>query len=262
MNAGEVLFKYGQVLANDGQGTDVTSGLTGGTFAVVEKKESSKPVTAPTSKPEEILEPLEPEEPQKKPTLEPPEILHTKKYGEPAILGTSHYPRAQVLLTFVSGSGVKIFIMGVSDASGEFLLLVPQTLKRGAYKVSAVVIKEDTTNSYPSNEITIKVGNIFSDISREVGWALSLLALTLAYLILRSYVYFKRNKSLKKFVRKEAEEAEEIVHKSFKVLNEDVDYSLNKKTSSVEEEHMKGIKEDLKEAEKIIEKEIKDIEKT
>ncbi|KKR29116.1 MAG: hypothetical protein UT61_C0036G0007 [Candidatus Woesebacteria bacterium GW2011_GWA1_39_8] len=109
VGSGTVAFKSGQVLANDGQGTDVTSGLGEATFSVEAKKETSKP-----SLPKQI----ETEAPQPPPTLKSPEIALAKKFGEQAISGVSDYPQSQVLLTFIAENGVKIFIMGTTDENG------------------------------------------------------------------------------------------------------------------------------------------------
>jgi hypothetical protein len=243
IGSGTVTFTSGQVLANDGQGTDVTGNKTGATFSVEAQKETSKPTV-----PGQIGKP---EAPQKPPTLTSPEIMLTKKFGEQAISGVSNYPEAQVLLTFIAQSGVKTFITGVADDRGGFLLLVPQTLKRGVYNVSAVVIKKDTTHSYTSNEITITVGNMFSDIGYEIWLLIILLILMLIYLIVRSYSYLQKNKKIKLFVKREAKEAKDIVHESFEALKKDADRS-----------DIKEIKKDLSDAEARITKEIKDIEKT
>lgn len=246
--AGSVSFKSGQVLANDGQGTDVTDGKTGATYSVEVAKEPVKPVLPKPKIPTVPTIPVETEIVQPEPSLEAPEIVLSTKFGEQAVSGTSVYPNSQVLLTFVSESGVKIFITGTTDSLGQFLLLVPQTLKRGSYKVHAIVIQEDFSNSLPSNEITIQIGNILSDIGSEIRWAILLLILTLLYLIVRSYQHLKKNERLKFFVRKEAQEAEKIVHKSFKILHEDAGSP-------------RQIKKDLDDAEDLINKEIKDIER-
>jgi hypothetical protein len=242
--SGSIAYKFGQILANDGQGTDVTSGTTGATYSVVPAR-----VQAPAPAPVPVGEPLPVEPAQPEPSLKAPEIIHTRQYGEQAVSGTSEYPRAQVLLTFVSEGGVKIFITGTTDKLGQFILLVPPTLKRGSYTVSAVVIREDFSNSLPSNEITISVGNFFSDIGWEIRWLIILLVLLLVYLIVRTRQHLEKNKHLRIFVKKEAEEAEKILHHSFKILREDASSP-------------RKIRKDLDEAEDLISEEIKDIEKS
>jgi len=234
---GSATFQSGQVLANDGQGTNVTDGTTGATYSVVP---ASKQVEEPT--------PVVPvEAPQPKSSLSAPEIVLTEKFGEQAISGISNYPNAQVLLTFTSEGGTKVFITSYTDNQGAFLMLVPKTLKRGDYKVHAVVIRNDLSNSHQSNEITVSIGSIFSDLGWEILIPLLLLILVLIYLIIRSYYYLTRNKDLKSSVRKEAHEANKMLHKSFKIIREDVGSD-------------KQVKKDLDAAEDVISKEIEDIE--
>ena len=226
--SGSVRFTSGQILANDGQGTDVTDGTTGGTYSV--QPATTKP-EAPTPTPVA-------EAPQPAPTLSSPSISLGEKYGEEAVSGTSAYPKADVLLTFVSLSGVKVFITGTTDNQGDFLLVVPQTLRRGTYTVSAVVIQNDSSNSHKSNEITIGVGSLWRDLGWPTELAILLLVVAIIYLIMRTHHHFAGTKSLK-----------DTVHKSFDILREDVGDPAQ-------------LKKDLKDAEGVIDKEIKDIEKS
>jgi len=256
--SGAVIFKSGQVLANDGQGTDVTSEMTGATFIVQVKKQ--EPII---TKPEPVLEIPAPVKDihQESPILQSPEIELVKKFGEQAIAGTSNYNNAQALLTIVAESGVKVFIMTETDANGEFLMLIPQTLKSGTYKISAVIIQKDFSSSDPSNEIKIKIGNSISDISLEIRISLLVLFLILLYFILRNYFYLKKNKKFRLYVKKETEDVEDVLHKSFDLLNEDVDVEMAKKTILTRNGKIKEIKSDLHDAEELISKEIKDIKK-
>jgi hypothetical protein len=239
VGSGSVSFNSVQVLANDGQGTDVTDGTSGATYSIVPAKAKS---------PRTIERELQVEKAQPAPSLVSPEIMLTSKFGEQAIAGQSNYPNAQVLLTFVSEDGVKIFITDKTDNVGGFTLLVPKTLKNGVYRVHAVVVQHDLVNSYTSNEITITIGNIFSDIGWTVRWVMFMLLIVLIYLAVHSYYLFKRERNIKTFVKKEAHEAEAMVHKSFDLMREDMSDT-------------REMKKDLQEAESLISKEIKDIAK-
>jgi hypothetical protein len=245
--SGSAAFQSGQILANDGQGTDITSGLSGATFSVEAAKE--KPKTEEV-KAKPAPEAPAKEEPQIPATLTAPEISLGSKYGAPAIVGTSQYPNAQVLLTFVSAEGSKIFITGESDESGGFVMLVPNALKRGAYTVTAQMIKTDGTHSDVSKEIVINVGSILSDIGWGLGSAIIFLLLALFYLFVRSFFHFHKSKHTKSAIRHEVREAENVLHKSFDILREDVD----------DHAASRALNKDLDAAEKTIDKEIKDIE--
>ncbi len=257
--SGTVSFKSGQVLANDGQGTDITGALTSATFTVKE----GAPKSVPT--PVLIPEPL-PETPQPKPSLLAPEIVYGTKYGAPAILGTSEYPKAQVLVTFVATDGAKVFILGSADIDGSFNLLIPNSLKRGTYNVTAVMVKDDKTNSSISNEIEIEVGNLYSDLGWQILLLLLLLVLTVIYLILRIFIHFGANKkdrdlkSMESGEKKDFKDAEAVIHKSFQALRSDVASRSAGIVSQVERSNIEALEKDIESTEKVIDKEIKEIE--
>ncbi len=178
-----VSFKSGRVLANDGQGTDSTGALSGATFTVIAAK-VAPPAPAPAKKPAVAPEPTVPEEPiapeepaapaqpaEPLPSLSTPSIVATERYGAPTIVGTSGYPRAQVLLTFMSEAGVKVFITGRADDDGGFSLAVPESLKSGAYRVSAVMVADDGTRLESSQEVVSRIGSLASDTDWKI-WTL------------------------------------------------------------------------------------------
>src|SRR3989344_1537261 len=82
----KLAFQSGQILANDGAGTDITGALTGASYTLVPATEKRVPV------PEEEIEP---EITQPEPSLEAPEIMLGSRYGAPAIIGTSVHGKAQ-----------------------------------------------------------------------------------------------------------------------------------------------------------------------
>ena len=247
---GTILFNSGQILANDGQGTDVTSGMSKATFAVVPKKEV--PVTTPkASVKEEVVveeEISEPEVKQVPASLLPPAIELGKKFGEQAIYGNTDYLTSEVLLTFISKTGTKVFIIGETDDKGSFILLVPQTLRQGIYQVSAIVIEERETISYShaSNIIQVRIGNIFSDIGITVKIGIFVIIFILLYFIFRVFMYARNNNIIRAYLERDVKEMNSILTKSEKDLG-------RRSTSSA--------LKDIKEAESLINKELRDIDK-
>lgn len=255
VGTGTLSFKSGQILANDGAGTDITDLLTGATFSV---KEAIPKDTTPKVEP---IPTLEPEMPQPSPTLKAPEIMLGTIYGAEAILGTSDYGKVQVLITFITEDGTKVFILGVADIDGSFNVLVPHSLKRGSYTVSSVIIKEDKTNSDISNVIILKIGNIVSDITWEIWVIILLLIISVLYLLLRIYFHFGKNRNSREFVNKhKLYETQEFINKSFNFLRDDVIDRTRGIVSSVERTNIEELKKDIDSTEKVITKEIKDIE--
>lgn len=247
---GSVVINSGQILANDGQGTNITSSFGDSNFTI-----KPRSVPAPTTKEKDIIKhpqiiaPEVKEETPEPPTLKSPEIMLGNKFGEEAIVGNSDYINNQVLITFLSQEGTKIFVQDKTDTAGNFITLVPQTLKRGVYEISAVIIKEDLSYTNKSNTIKLKIGSIFSDISNELK-VIILLIITLAVILtFKIIIFIIRRNMVKKRVLKESDEALEMVKKSFKNIKDDLYASPNSKE----------IQEQIEDAEKTISKEIKDI---
>jgi len=252
--SGSISFISGQVLANDGQGTNLTSGLGNSSFLVKAKevKPTSPETTEKPTTTQEVLEIDKAEPPQEPPTLKAPEIKLSKILTEEVVAGISSYPNSQVLITFTSENDIKVFVQGNTDAVGNFVIPIPQTLKHGLYKISVVIIKEDLSHSTPSNEITVTIGNLLSDVGVEIKTLIGLLALIALYLIIRVHTYFIRTRATKKHLEQETKEAQSVVRKAFKLLDKDIS-----NLASIRE-----IKKDLKTSEKIIIEEIKDIEES
>ena len=275
---GKLSFQSGQILANDGQGTDITGALNGGSFVIKAAAPKPIPSTPPAPEPEPEVAP-EPEIIQPEPTLQAPEIMLGSQYGAPAVVGTSPHGKAQVLITFVAEDGAKVFITGVADAEGSFNVLLPNSLKQGKYTVTAVMIKPDKTNSETSNVIKINVGNLFTDVGKEIWALIALLILLILYLLIRIYFHLRRDKDKYKDQNKDKDQslselknqkallnyglnkAEDDIHKSFKALEADVSDRARGIINPVERENIEALKRDIETTEQGIIKEIKDLEK-
>lgn len=263
---GRLVFKSGQILANDGQGTDITESM-GESVIMVKKNTTDIPVVVKNaknissekvSKTEAVLI-KEDVSLQPAPTLKAPEILLGEKYGAEAIVGTSDSPKSQVLITFVSQDGTKIFITGVSDLDGSFVLLVPKSLRKGVYTTTAVVVRADKTNSEASNVVLVTIGNIFSDISWQFWLVFALLVLSIIYLITGIVGHFFYHAKNNVPVKKELKEVKEMVGRSFDILREDVDEYEKNSSNSSGRKQIASLKKDINEAEKFIDKKIDNI---
>lgn len=252
---GKIVFQSGQILANDGQGTDITGTLSSVTYTVkdvqIKPKQKETPVKdiAPIKDTTPSVEetPVKVEENKQNSIVVSPEISLGLKYGEPAIVGQTNYPKSQVLLTFISSSGTKIFINGVTDANGDFTLLVPNSLKHGSYKVTGIVILQNGKNSPDSNEINVSIGNIFSDMSKEMISLLGILVLITMFQFWKISTNTQAHVSKK--VKQELSDVSNTIHKSFTNLKGDM---RGKKISE--------IKSELTEIEEKISKEVKNID--
>lgn len=261
VGSGAVSFQSGQALANDGQGTDITSNLSGGSFQIQAAKAKPPPVV---QQEEEVKQ-----EALAVPILTTPVISLGEKDTLPAIVGSSLYTNADVLLTFVPVIGSKLFITGTTGEGGDFILSVPQALRSGPYAVSAIVVLRDGTRSNPSNILTVEVGSVFvADVSWENATYASFVLIMLfgalvAYLVWRKYFGPRRN--LPTAIKREVKQAEDALHKSFTILEQDLadhlkDRGVSGRADSREREDVANLKKDLKDAENYIGKEIRDID--
>lgn len=252
LTEGDVLFSFNnaEILANDGLGTNITEGSKNHSISI----KKSDPVTVEIKK-DIIPNKVEIEKP-KLGTLNVPEIKYINFDGNPAIEGNSNYKRSDVLLTFVSDKSSKIFISGITDGDGDFIINVPSVLRYGSYSVSAVIIDQIGQKSSPSNIISVNLGSQFCgdfincDINNKtlLYTFISILLISIITILYLIFVYRHKNNFIS--IKREADEAEELVHKSFHLLKNNVS---NKKS--------KDLKNDLDEAEDLILKEIEDIKR-
>lgn len=244
IGAASLSYSSASVLANDGQGTDVTAGLAGATFSI-----KAAQIEPKISAPEQAATSTVPESPSSL-ALQPAEILLGTKLGAPAVIGTSVYGKSQVILTFVASNGTKIFITGMADENGEFSIPVPNTLKRGLYTVTAVLVKDDGSHSNPSNEIVIKIGSIVSDIGWEIWLTLVLLVVSIAFLLLRVFFHVQKIKKVRVSNERHVREAENVLYESLNLLRKDI----------TEHQSVSELEKDIDSAGKAIDKEIKGLE--
>lgn len=258
-----IAFESGQILANDGQGTDITSGLRTATYTLaVGAAPTPQPTPESEPEPEPVVEPPKPSIS----VLEAPTIRFGLLDGNDAVLGKSVHRKADVVLSFVAVSGAKVYITGTADAEGSFELLVPSVLRNGPYAVTATMILEDGRQSETSDPLTLQVGGIAGFLSWEYAVYVAL-AVILGLLFLMGY-FLKRGyfgKPTRPFtaIKREVREAEDVVHRSFTLLRQDLSEHAkgsSRKSPEGEKTDILSIRKDLDDAEKVIEKEIRDID--
>lgn len=193
--------------------------------------------------------------------------------GDILIIEGETYPDATVTV-WLKKRGEDAVAQNVSsNEDGKFEFIAKETLDRGVYRIWAEVTDSEGARSYPTDEYVIAVKSRFLNII--VSFLTSYLSLIILLIIiifaLLSFVWFGWYKfiMLKKKLRKEIGEVEESLHKAFNLLKEDIreqikllDKTKSKRELTREEEKVVGhLKKDLDDAERFINKEIKDIEK-
>ncbi len=266
VGSGSITFQSGQILANDGQGTDITGGLNGASFFIEPAKERPA-APKPVPKVETAAPVIEREVEKPEVVRKAPDIRLSTHQGEPAIFGFSDHVDAEVLLTFVPLSGQRLFVTGKTDVRGKFVMPVPTALRDGPYAVTAILVLSDGSETESSEPLTVQVGGgVGSAISDNIVVFASLVAL-MALLPLFFYYLWRKlgpHHHAKDELRQEVREAQDTLHKSFALIRQDV--RKHRKEHEGKREGARGgrddvsdIEESLQDAEALIEKEIHDI---
>ncbi|MFN3301694.1 MAG: hypothetical protein ACK413_01525 [Patescibacteria group bacterium] len=206
--------------------------------------------------------------------LKPPVITNYPKQlpsGETLIIkGTTKYPNAQTIVWFESeGREPKSQIIR-NDSNGNFMLIAEEKLKDGIYKIWAEVIDERGARSTPSEKIIISVEPpTFLKIGNRAITILSVVVPFVALIILLLVIIWsgwRRFSLFQKKIYKETEEAKETLHQTFTTLKEEIDKQVAKldgqpDLNEREKEVCDNLKRVLKICERMIAKEIRDIEK-
>lgn len=191
------------------------------------------------------------------------------------VKGASKYPNAQIIV-FLQKEGKDTKSQSTrSDDKGNFVFVADGKLSDGAYKLWAKVVDERKAQSKPSDTVTIAVGR--PAFLKLGSWAVSLLAVViplvalifiLLFIIWYGWHKFASFREKLKNLRKEADKAELAIHKAFDVLKEDIrdQVKLLEKTrtrrqlTEEEEKIIKQLRKDLDDAEKLVKKELQNIE--
>jgi hypothetical protein len=263
-----VVFISGSVLANDGKGTNIVDGLKGGLFNIVAATEQPKPApSAPTPAPapvtaESLLSaPIITDWPKQ---LEAGQVLTIKGLG---------YPNAKILVSVQKGTEDPIVEERFAGSDGQFTYTFRSPVKSGLYRVWAKNVSPEGLVSGQSDVVTTSVVEpLFFRIGiTAINYGtiiIILLALLLLLIILLGWLWIWMRKWQAR-QGLEIEEAEKALHHGFDRMKEGfiayLNYLLNTKSPKDilrrEELTRRGVRHELEDIEKSIEKEIEDIKK-
>ena len=194
------------------------------------------------------------------------------KSGQALIVKGTSSSRGEILFS-VQEDNKEIKTQKISvDSTGNWSILYGEELTSGIYKIYAQAIDTRGAISEPTPIYYVSVGSptfiqICGSVIQLLGVMIPIITLLalLAFLLWQS---LRKLRSLKKRIAKEVGEAEHVIHRAFDVLKENIhahvrllEKTKTKRDLTAEEEKMLiTFKNDLNEAERIIEKEIFDIE--
>lgn len=160
-----------------------------------------------------------------------------------------------------------------ADKDGQFIWVSEDGLADGVYNLWAEAVDKRGAKSLPTEKITIvvsksavfRIGNIAFNF---LSLLIPLLSMLFVLIVALLYGWHKLS-IIRKRLRKEVQEAESALHKSFNLMKEDIrehvemlEKTNNKRELTKEEEKiLKQLRRNLSDAEKFISKEMRDIEK-
>ena len=246
---------------DDGSGIFETPNLAPGTYILVAKA-IDKAGNFLASSIEFIVEPLE------SPIItDYPEEVHQ---GDIITIKGTTLPDSEITIWLQKNNEDPEVSTVESNSTGNFAFTSERGLNTGKYKLWTIVTDQRGASSNPSEEITLVVKQpSFITIGSFAIGVLSILVPLLALIILLIFIIWytwHKLRMMRKHLRKEIRQAERASHKVFNLLNKAVKEELEmlekitskRKITAKEKKVIKQIKKDLSDAEKFIEKEIKD----
>lgn len=160
-----------------------------------------------------------------------------------------------------------------TDESGSFSALYDKEITRGSYRLTVIAEDQRGAQSEPSIEkiVTSKgawLTSIGSTIVNILAVVVPVAALAFTLIFMAFWVMHRVNK-FRRGVRKELRDIEGTIEKAFGLLKEDVEDSLHmlehaknrRKLTEEEDKIIERFRQNLADAEKVIKKEIRDVEK-
>ncbi len=272
---GKLTVTSGETLANDGSGTNVLKGISSATLTVGEAKTKAK-VTPSEKK----------ETPEEKPVVETsaiateqlqiPIVTNVTKSvalgGTAQVDGSSIYPGATARLTLQGNSGPALTPEAVVGENGVFAIMQVHNLVPGDY-IGSVIIEQDGLQSQPSGSFVIRfedkpfLSRLLELLSQPIFLTLLVLILTfiLGFISGRYYVRFRRHMPMHDTLH----EVDVEVHKAFLKLREKINRLIaglekegeNRELTAAEKRFVEEMAGTIKETEKSIEKDIRNVEK-
>ncbi len=185
------------------------------------------------------------------------------------VSGTTKYPNSEAEVFLKDEKGIVKKYSSNADKDGNFTIISNDRLRDGLYTAWVQVIDSRGARSLPSEKVTISVNQ--SALIRIGNWAISFLSvlipLIVLILLLASLLWYAWRRFF--LIGKKVRDAESALHKAFDLLKEGarehiktLNKTSNKRELTNEEEKiLKQLGKDLDDAEKILRKEIEDIEK-
>ncbi len=239
-----LVLDQGQVLADDGMGTNILAFVKGANYSI-----------------------------EKAALIESPQIvIHPETYisGEETLyIGGTSLPEVEIVVSLEKdGKEIKTW-QTTSNSQGEWSLLINELIKSGTYYLLAQAKDERGVASNPSESYKIEIllsGLSLGPIIVSFRNLVLFLTLILILVVIIAIYFVWKSRQTKKILQKEIKEAKESLHRGIGILREEIEDRVQLMDSKPgfnpkEEETCQELKKTLMTIEKSVSKEIQDIEK-
>lgn len=189
-----------------------------------------------------------------------------------SVSGTA-LPNTTVHITLKNDRFDPITFTAKADSAGKFSVLYDKEISRGAYRMTAITEDKRGAQSEPSIEkiVTSKaawLASLGSTVVNMLAIFVPIAALAFALIYMAVHVVHKIMR-FRKSVRRELREIESTIEKAFDLLKEDVEDSIHllehakskRRLTEEEDRIIERFRQNLSDAEKVIKKEIRDVER-
>lgn len=226
-----IKFNSGSILANDGEGTNISRALNGASYNLIVSDVEPVPVKKEEKVPEKVIENVVVPvviESVKAPTI----IDFPKKIqeGSPIKVSGTTYPDAVITLSLKDSRGQIFSQITHSNDIGDFSTVWSNKINRGDYELTGIVVTRDGVKSLPSEALQISIiatptTNLkfsiidYASLITTIIICLSFIAFFLLYL-------FKGFAKFKKKIWRDTLEIENSLHTEFDDLKDAVKKEL------------------------------------
>lgn len=180
---------------------------------------------------------------------------------------------SKVHLFLARGNDEPIEVVTKVDSSGEFSALFEDELARGTYHLWGITEDRRGARSEPSSEkiVVVKTGwirSIATSVMSTLAIVVPIVALIFGFVFVVLYGMHKI-RTIRRGVRRELREVENLMDKAFMLLKEDIEDSIRlleraknrRKLTQEEDAIIERFRQNIADAEKVIKKEIHDVER-
>lgn len=174
--------------------------------------------------------------------------------GQKALIEGTGTPDAQIEVKLSIGDAEPIILSGRVNSEGNWSVVYGEILPSGTYAITAKQILSNGAESQETEPVYMRVNSFiwrFVQWLKNIGGSLLLLIIFLGLIVVLGYYYWHKFGLLRRRLRREAHEAEDALKRGISKIKREI----------AEGEGRAKLSKDVEAIGKVVEKEIKDLEK-